>query len=204
MVGGSPWAGLARAPVELGSTRRRRRSPRAAAPVHDLRRVLDAQDLAGGIARAVEPQQFWRGRTRQGPSAVSESTGTGVAPAGGRHVIRRVGGSREGDDIAGAKTEQGGQPGDQFLGPDGGQNAVGVEPSTPRRAARTRSRRPSRRSGVAMGLGVAGASAAARRASWTTWGVGSTGVPMERSIRPRRANSPAPCRARASPRKVGQ
>ena len=58
--------GRARPPVELGvALVGGHHHPVLARPGHHLREVLDAEHLAGGVARSVEPQQLRRGRGRE-------------------------------------------------------------------------------------------------------------------------------------------
>ena len=99
-----------------------------AGPGHDLGQVRRAEDRAGGVARAVEPEQLRPGRgglRTVGREAVDDHRGRASEP--GTDVVGGVGDRGDADDVARAEAEERRQPGDQLLAAHGRQHAVGVD-----------------------------------------------------------------------------
>ena len=120
--------------------------------------------------------------TRAGPMAVNESaTSTSDPGQPGAHVVRRVGQLGDHDPVLGTEPQEGGQPGHELLGADRGSTSV---PDGAPSRRDTHAVIASRVAGAPVVRGYPGESAAAARASAMTGGVGSTGVPMDRSTIP--------------------
>ena len=153
-------------------------------------RGTSPRPCAGGRA-AAPARSGWTGssaRAARGSGArreVSESVATASAPASARpDLVGRVGDCGVGDQVAGADPEVGRHRGDQLLGADHREHAVEPEAGDAVAARQPVDRTPAGSRTRPIVLRVAGESAASRSACCTTSGVGSTGVPIERSTTP--------------------
>ena len=153
-----------------------------AAPVDHLAQVLDRR-APGRSGWTGELSQSSAGRS--GPSWVSESAAsTRGAGQRGADLVRRVGELGVDDQVAGPEAELGGQRGDQLLGADHRQHAVDAEPG---HAVPAGQPVDGRLPGLEPADGRAGSPASRTPPPapvCTTSGVGSTGVPTERSTMP--------------------
>src|SRR5690242_8956180 len=159
-------------------------TPFARAHATTLARCAVPRTAPVGFDGLLSHSSFGRVAVVCGPYAASPSTTMGVARAS-RAPTSYVGYATAGipTTSSGPSPSRVGSQATSSLLPTVGSTPSGETSGTPRRRA-NHAATASRRSDVPQVWGYPGASAAAANAAWTSGGVGSTGVPTERSTMP--------------------